>query len=41
MILVDILGIGGLGIFKERLMEYFLNVVCFIFVIDVLKGGGL
>lgn len=40
-ILVDTPGIGGSGTFKERLMEYLPNAVCFIFVIDVLKGGGL
>lgn len=41
MIIVDIFGIGGLGKVIEKFMEYFFNVLLFIFVINVGSVGGM
>lgn len=41
MILVDMFGIGGLGNVIDKLIEDFLNVLLFIFVINVGSVGGM
>lgn len=41
MFFVDIFGIGGFGEVIKKLIDYFFNVLIFIFVINVVSVGGM